>query len=72
MAAPYGTSPVTHSALLKFLSITFLDTSGISHVIAIATGILHLMALLPSIFNMVQSWSSTLLSRFRHIKMVLP
>ena len=30
-----GTSPVTHSALLKFLSITFFNTSGISHVIAI-------------------------------------
>ena len=35
MVAPYGISLVTHSALLKFPSITFFDASGISHVIAI-------------------------------------
>ena len=61
MAAPCGISLVTHSVLLKFPSITFFDASGISHVIAILDSAPH--SLFPSIFSVVQSWSSTLLSR---------
>ena len=58
-AAPCVISLVTHSALLKFPSITLFDASGIFHVIAIP----YLTAFLPCICNVVQSLSSTLLSR---------